>query len=190
MAGETITVWTRQNKKILEDLEKHGRYIAKKSYILTDMEDTAPVMLVAYDWLARHSPTAHLRPADAEYLIWVSYAREAAMVPDDKTVVLELSVDPELLAPVNINKWGTILNYSYIPRDETDAERHRRLLELYGVSDTKAFMTPFYPEIKKEILDSWERLFDPDILLGSRSEYGTIWEVKREWVKHIIRRET
>ena len=186
MPGNSITVWTKQNRKILKELEKNGRFVARKNYIEADMEDTASLMLVAYDWLVKHSPKADLRPADAEYLIWVSYTSEAAMKPDEHSVVLELSLVPDLITPININKWGTILNYSYIPKDARDAERHRQLLQLYGVSDAKAFMTQFYPQIKKEIMDSWDRLFDPGILMGSTSEYGTIWEVKKEWVKNVI----
>jgi len=182
-----ITAWTRQNRLILKDLEEKGRYIARKNFIKADMEDTAPVVLMAYDWLVKHSPKAHLRPADVEYLIWISYVREATMMPDENSVVLELSIDPEIITPVNINKWGAILNYSYIPKDEKDAARHRELLEMYGVSDAKACMTQFYPQIKKEVIDSWERLFDKDILLGNALEYGTIWEIRKEWVKSILK---
>ncbi len=181
-----ITAWTRQNKQILKDLEEKGRYIADKKYIKADMEDTAPVVLMAYDWLVKHSPKAHLRPADVEYLIWITYARETTMMPDENTVVLELLVDSDIITPVNINKWGAILNYSYIPKDEEDGARHQELLEMYGVSDAKACMTQFYPQIKKEVIDSWDRLFDPGILLGNAMEYGTIWEIKKEWVKNIV----
>lgn len=187
MSEQRITVWTRQNKKILKDLEEHGRYIADHQYIKADMEDTAPVMFMVYDWLVTHSPKAHLRPADVDYLVWVSYVREATMLPDENTVILELSIDPDIITPVNINKWGTIMNYSYIPLDTKDAARHQELLSMYGTNDVKACMTAFYPQIKKEIIDSWDRLFDKDILMGSTAEYGTIWEVKKEWVTNIIR---
>lgn len=184
--GGRVTVWTRQNRKILRDLEERGRYLAGKRYIQADMADTAPLVMVTYDWLAGHAPNVHLRPADAEYLIWVSFKRDATMLPDETTVILELSLDPAIIAPININKWGTILNYSYIPANEEDLARHREVLRMYGISDAEACMTQFYPQIKKEIMDSWDRLFDPEILLGSTAEYGTIWEVRKEWVKNVI----
>ena len=69
---------------------------------------------------------------------------------------------------------------SYIPADEHDAKRHRQLLEQYGVSNAKAYMAQFYPQIKREIIASWTRLFDDSILLGSDEKYGIIWEVKKE----------
>ena len=70
--------------------------------------------------------------------------------------------------------------------DKADEKRHKELLEAYGVSDTQAYMSQFYPEIKREIRESWKRLFDDDIQIGSDGCYGNIWEVRREWVKNVI----
>lgn len=108
------------------------------------------------------------------------------MLKEPGTVILELEVDPAIITHVNIEKWGAILNYSYIPADKADAERHHALLEAYGVSDTKAYMSQFYPEIKREIRESWKRLFDPHILIGSDLDYGNIWEIRIEWVKGLV----
>ena len=74
-------------------------------------------------------------------------------------------------------------DYGNKPADE---KRHKELLEAYGVSDTQAYMSQFYPEIKREIRESWKRLFDDDIQIGSDGCYGNIWEVRREWVKNVI----
>ena len=82
---------------------------------------------------------------------------------------------------------GAILNYSYIPRDAADAARHRALLEAYGVSDVKAVMTQFYPQIRREIVESWSRLFDPAVSLGSDACYGLLWEVRSEWLRGVTR---
>src|SRR5690606_18335576 len=110
------------------------------------------------------------------------------MLPSPGTIILELKVDPSLITKININKWGTILNYSYIPANKQDAEDHRRLLDQYGVSsDTKAYMSHFYPQIKRKIIDSWSRLFDDSILLGNNECYGNMWEVRKEWISKIIR---
>lgn len=178
---ERLTVWTKQHESVLETLERTGRYTAKRSFIIKDLEEHAPLVLEVYDWLASHSPGLH--PADAEYPVWVSYSSEAAMLPSPGAVILELSVPSQLIIPVNIEKWGAMLNYSYIPSSPQDAERHRRLLAAYGVSDAKAYLTQFYPDVKWEIVSSWDRLFDEDILLGSAAAYGTIWELRREWLR-------
>lgn len=185
--GEKIKVWTKQHGDVVKELEKTGRHIAGREYIFNDLGEHAPLVLEVYDWLTRNSPGAAQRPADVKYPVWVSAARDATMLPDKGTVILELLIDSDLITPVNIEKWGAILNYSYIPANARDAERHRKLLKEYGVSDAKAYMSQFYPVIKREIIDSWSRLFDTDIVMGNDKAYGNIWEVKREWVTQIIR---
>ena len=181
-----ITVWTKQNKAILKELEETGRHICKKEYIGMDLQEHIHLVLEVYDWLVKHTTNREYKPADAEYPVWVSTSKEATMLPDDNSVILELSIDPEMIAKVNIFKWGTILNYSYIAADEKDAARHRELLEQYGVSDTKAYMSQFYPQIKREIIASWDRLFDENVSLVNDSYYGNIWEIKKEWIVKII----
>lgn len=183
----SITVWTKQNENVAKELDETGRYIAKKEYIFKDLDEHAYLVLEAYNWLVKNTPGTAQKPDDAEFPIWVSFTREATMLPSTGTIILELTLDRSLITRVNIDKWGTILNYSYIPADEQDAKHHRQLLEQYGISDAKAYMSQFYPQIKRKIIDSWSRLFDESIVIGSNKNYGNIWEVKKEWVTKIIR---
>lgn len=170
-----ITIWTKQNENVVKELERTGRYTAKKEYILKDLDKHAYLVLEVYDWLVKNSPNTSQKPDDAEYPVWLSLKKEATMLPSSGTKILELKVDPSLIAMININKWGAILNYSYIPADKQDAENHRQLLEQYGVSsDTKAYMSNFYPQIKRNIIASWSRLFDDSIILGNDEKYGII----------------
>lgn len=180
-----VTVWTKQHENVVRELEENGRYIVQKEYIIKDLGEHAPLVLEVYDWLVRHSPAAAQKPEDVQYPVWVSFERETTMLPSQGTVMLELTLAPALITAVNVAKWGAMLNYSYIPADVQDAERHRELLAQYGISDTKAYMSQFYPQIKREITKSWSRLFDDTILLGSDIKYGNIWEIKREWVMQI-----
>jgi len=178
---ETIHVWTKQHIRVWEQLQRDGIYHAKRSGILHN-EDTQ-LMIGTYDWLAAHIPNAAARPNGAEYPIWLAFSRQGTMLPTPDTVLLELEIDPALITHINIHKWGTILNCCYIPSDAADARRHSRLLRDYNISDVAACTTPFYPQIKREIQESWLRLFDDSIQLGNPETYGTIWEVRREWVR-------
>ena len=182
-----ITVWTRQHKNVLKELEEKGRYFTKKEYIHMDLQEHSNLVLEAYDWLVKNGPDASNRPADVSYPVWVSFDNEAAMMPGENGVVLELLLEEEKVTSINIAKWGIILNYSYIPLDDEDAKRHSKLLELYGTNDPKAYMTSFYPEIKREITDSWKRLFDDTVKIGNDLKYGTIWEIRKEWITNIRR---
>ena len=181
-----IKVWTRQHRSVLETLQREGRYRARREFIRMDLQEHAELVLEVYDWLVRNCPDAANRPADVEYPVWVSFRRDATMLPDENTVILELELEETQITRVNIAKWGAMLNYSYLPADEADHKRHQKLLRDYGVSDVKAFMTRFYPEIKQEIMSSWPRLFDDGVQLGNDLCYGTIWEVKREWITAVI----
>ncbi|MBU5583800.1 DUF3841 domain-containing protein, partial [Enterococcus sp. S181_ASV_20] len=74
----------------------------------------------------------------------------------------------------------------YIPKDLEDQREHTRLLEKYGIDDITAFMTLFYPNIKRKIEQSHERLFDDSSVLGEM-KVGTIWEIRKEWITQITR---
>lgn len=184
---EQIRVWTKQHESALTQLERTGRYTAKKRYVELENEDCAPIVLEAYDWLVKHVPNRNLRPADAEYPVWVSLARETTMLPEPGRVILGLEVDRALLAPIHVGKWGMILNYSYIPASPEDEARHKKLLSDYRVSDVTAYMSQFYPAIKREIVSSWERLFDPAVQVGGNYTYAILWELRSEWMTSVER---
>lgn len=178
-----IRVWTKQSSAILDALEQSGVHRAKKQHVLKN--EDSKMLMEAYDWLAKSLPNQSFRPEGADYPVWLSFSHEAAMLPTPGTVMLELEVDEEMVARVNIAKWSAILNFTYIPKNEKDKRRHASLLEDYGTSDARAFMTPFYPQIKREILESWPRLFDESIDLGGPLCYGNIWEIRKEWIISI-----
>lgn len=179
--------WTKQHESVYKTLIDSGRYVARRDYVHIEQQDGADIMLKAYDWLSENHPLKSIRPFDAECVIWLSPSRDAAILNEEGRVVMELEIDPALVADVNIAKWGSILNYSYIPSDEADLARHRKELALRGISDAKAVMTPFYPDIAREITQSWLRLFDEFVMLGSDAYYSTVWELKKEWLIGIVR---
>ena len=78
---ERITVWTKQHRAVLEQLEQVGRYTAKREYVLKENEDCSRFVLEAYNWLVKHSPLAAQKPADADYPVWLSFSREGTYLP-------------------------------------------------------------------------------------------------------------
>lgn len=181
-----ITVWTKQNRAVLDQLDAAGRFIADERYMRSELEDTADIMLFVYRWLAGHMPSASERPDDVNFPVWVSFEKEAAMFSEPGYAVLELKVSDEQVTKLNIAKWTRVTNYSYIPLNEEDEAYHNRLMSDLGIDNVRAVMTQFYPELKRKIINSWDRLFDDDISLGSDNCYGLLWEVKKEWVQEVI----
>lgn len=180
---KSLHVWTKQHISVWEKLQRDGVYHARSSGIFRN--EDAHLMREGYRWLAANIPNAAAKPEGAEFPIWLAFSRAGTMLPTPDTVLLELEVDPALVTNINIAKWGTILNFSYIPMDAEDKKRHSKLLRDWGTSDEQACMTQFYPQIKREIQASWVRLFDDAIQVGSPECYGTIWEVRKEWVRNV-----
>ena len=178
-----IMVWTRQHKSVAKILEKEDRYTAKKEIVINNEE--VKLQIHAYNWLMRAHPDLKNKPEDADFPVWVSFQREGTMLLAPDTVILELEVDEKLLTQLDVIKWTKVNNLSYIPADINDMKRHKELLAAYGVSDAKACMSRFYPEIKREIEESWDRVFDDNVKSESGHCYGLLWEIKKEWIKSI-----
>lgn len=178
----TIRVYTKQDRAVLQRLRQDGRYAPRRQEILRN--EDASLMQRAYDWLAEALPRQH-RPADADYPVWLSFRADTAMLPTPGSCLMELEVDEALVTRIHVAKWGMINNCSYLPLDEADARRHAKKMSQMGVSDVKACTTPFYPELRREIEQSWDRLFDDRIQPGGPLCYGVIWEVRSEWIRKI-----
>ena len=177
---------SKQYENVWNALQETGRYTVKREYIIKDLKEHSELVLDTYEWLVKNGPDYGNKPADVEFPVWVSFRQDATMLPEKGSVFLVLVFVVFLFFCVNFIFWGLFFNYSFIPVDKEDEMWHIELLEAYGVSETQAYMSQFYPEIKREIRESWKRLFDDDIQIGSDGCYGNIWEVRREWVKNVI----
>ena len=178
------TVWTKQHKDILNILKKKGRFIAMKEYILQGKEDISRFYFESYRWYAERASKIVDKPEDVHYSIWVSLNKESILGLDPDTVLLEIEIDSDRVVEMDYSKWGYVVNYYYIPENEKDNQRHNELLDKYEIDDSTAYMTSFYPHIKKEIIKSWDSLFDKS-RFNSREKVGTIWEIKSQWIKNI-----
>ena len=75
-----ITVYTRQDARILDALRKTGRHAAQRGPVMKN--DDSLLQRPAYDWLVAHHPRQEDRPADADYPVWVSFTADATLLPD------------------------------------------------------------------------------------------------------------
>ncbi len=182
--SKKVKVWTKQHKDILKDLNDNGRYIVKKQYIENKMEDHSDLYFNSYNWFRNRAKEIVPVPDDVEFPIWVSVTEESKIPNSEGNVLLEIEVDEDLLITMDLDKWGYIVNYMYIPKDKEDEENHAKILKSYGIDDTRGYMSNFYPNIKNKIVKSWERLFDDSIIL-SDARVGTLWEIKKEWITKI-----
>lgn len=183
-----IEVWTRQHADVLRKLNGEGRHWGSREFVETGMPEYRGFTVECYNWLAEHCPLPKADGIPENALpVWVQTNPDAAYFAGDDGVVLKLRVDESLVCGINVAKWGIIQNFGYIPLNEADRLRHVRKLKDMGINDVKAYTTPFYPEIKAEILSSWPRLFDKSVKSDSELEYGIMREIRGEWIEEITR---
>ncbi|WMM26305.1 DUF3841 domain-containing protein [Tissierella sp. MB52-C2] len=187
--NDKVKLWTRQHKNVLDELEKYGVYRVKKEYILEKMDTISDYYLNLYEWYGRNAAKIVPKPEGVLYPIWLSISSEMMLQSTEDTIILEIEVDRKDVIYTDVDKWGYVVNYFYLPIDPEDEERHNEELKKFGISDESSLITGnkgnFYPLLKNKIIKSWERLFEP---LDEKSKLvqATIWEIKKEWVVDII----
>ena len=81
-------------------------------------------------------------------------------------------------------KWNTILNLSYLPETEEDGAAFEKELHRQGIRDSlDLFRTPFYPQLRRQVEDSWKRLFVPGVPVEDGYAQAALWELRREWIE-------
>ena len=186
--NDKVKLQTRQHKSVLDELEKYGVYRVKKEYILEKMDTISNYYLNLYEWYGRNAAKIVPRPEGVIYPIWLSTSAEMMLQPTEDTIILEIEVDRKDVIYTDVNKWGYVVNYFYLPIDNEDEERHNEELKKFKISDESSLIIGdkgnFYPLLKNKIIKSWERLFEPFDEKSSVSQ-ATIWEIKKEWVVGI-----
>jgi len=185
---EKITVWTRQDKEILNSFD-HGVYRCKEEYINQKMEDFSDYYKKLYHWYSKKAEAIVPKPDDSiKYPIWVSVDEEMQLRPNEDSVILKLSIPKEEVIITDIEKWGYVVNFLYLPKNKEDYEAHKELLKNYQINDpTELIMGDlrnFYPQLTQKIKKSWDRLFEKYTISNTRQ--GTIWQICKKDIVEII----
>lgn len=108
-----------------------------------------------------------------------------------ENVGFQAEVPADQLVLFDADDWRKILCMQYIGEDEGEERAFRDELSQMGIREEQAVLTGFYPDIKRRIMESWDRLFvnDQRFKNGEESSRGGIqagmWEIKREWIVKI-----
>ena len=187
--GKTL-LYTCQNEKSLSILERDGRFINKKEYIYERLSGIAPSILKAYDWFVAAAEKRVKKPEDVEYQIWCTVSPDICMKPIEGELVYILEVPDEEIIYFNSFKWDYVINHHYVPQNKEDLNRYMEEMEKKGFSNTYEFVVGKYagkfPLEERKIRESWKRVFDIDEW-DPRIIQANLWEIKREWVKYILK---
>ena len=83
--------------------------------------------------------------------------------------------------------WNKILQLRYMGEDERQEKEFRQQLAQRGLREDQVVLSRFYPQLRQQILDSWDRLFrhHSQLLAGNTEGVGGVpaglWLIRREW---------
>lgn len=175
-----VKLWTTQDRQVLKEIEEKGVYRAKIESIWKKYDTCSDIYLNVYKWLSKAANNIVPRPEGVEFPIWAAFEKEESFALIEGQVRFELEVEKENVIVFDTGKWDYILNYWYIPADNSDQEEYDKKLEALSIKNKSLIcMTNFYPTLKREVENSWQRLFDPSITI-SRSNQAVIWEIRPE----------
>ncbi len=194
-----MILYAVQNKEALDTIKATGANFVKEAYIRKKYQESAWSFLEAYRFFSQHMAKHIARPyPDAQFPIWL-YASpsNSSLYLSQDSFLLKLKVPTSECILFDGRQWNDILNLRYVPRSE-DADKERAQFEAslhsQGLHDTsQIFMSPFYPLLKREIQESWLRLFEDarlihtgNLELDPHYLMAAVWELKEEWIEELI----
>lgn len=182
--SKPVTMWAAQHRRVMDTLRRDGIYYVKNSYIEEKYGETAWVFKEAYRFINKRAAGMVKQPEEGESLIWL-FADAKWTVPEHETVVMRLSIPESELVLFDSRRWNKVLNLSYIGSAEQE-QKFEDGLSRIGINDPlDLFSKPFYPIQKKQVIDSWEQIFEIDNTPKEYLQAGA-WRLKEEWIQDII----
>lgn len=185
MSDGFLTLYTAQTQTVLDVIRRDGYSRVRREFIQKKYGDEAWVFQQAYSFFAQHAPKFVAPPEGAESGIWCFKDWHWA-VTGAGCFLLELSVPADQAVLFDSRIWNRMLNLEYVgssPEDESAFEQRIANMGLKGPAD--AFSTAFYPMVKREILQSWQRLFGSAENCPDTYVEAGLWELRDEWIVSV-----
>lgn len=186
--NNNVILYSSQAEAVLQIIERDGECFSKRKYVEDKYQESAPIFVSAYSWFVHEAEKYVARPENAEYPYWAFkdiYSVEAS--GDSRIIKLEVPADEAVF--FDMYDWNKILSLKYIGETETDEQEFRKMLRDYGITrESDVVLTNFYPNLKRQVKESWKRLFrhHEDIINGETQGIGSIqaglWTIRKEWI--------
>lgn len=187
--SKKVRLWTRQDIKSLEELKKHGVIRIKRDHLEEKFDAISGYIIKLYKWFVNAADQRNPKPEDVEFPVWCSISEENMLRPTEDTVVYVLEVDPSEVIYFDGVKWDHVLNHLYIPKDQADEEAYKKEMASRGHTNLFVFLdeatTHFYPRERKQVMDSWPRIFDIDEWDIFRVQ-ANLWEIREDMIVDIL----
>ena len=183
-----VKLFSPQAEAVWQAVENEGTAFSRREYVIKKYEESAGVFLAAYDAYVREAEKIVPRPDERAYPYW-AFASEELVDRSGGLRVMRLRVPLEEAVFFDQYDWYKVLRLSYIGETDKDEEAFARGLEMRGIRDSsEAVLRPFYPDVKRQITESWKRLFRHDSAIrngdtsGVRAVQAGLWQIKKEWL--------
>lgn len=187
-----ITLYTAQSDEVVQHLLKQGDHYVKLEYIIQKYEEVSAVFLQSYLWYTKHAQQVLAKPKRAESAVWTFCdLRYLDCYPGSQ--ILKLSVPLQHAVFFRMSDWNKVLNRQYIGESEEEETKFAGKIARFGIGYSgDVYTTPFYPHLKKELQDSWKKLFRYDRQIKETGSclypdmQAGLWYIDRQWLQEII----
>ncbi|OJG45238.1 hypothetical protein RV04_GL002286 [Enterococcus hermanniensis] len=176
---------------MIDKLKTTKRYVAKSEFIQEKYGEVAPVFLQAYAWYRHKAANIVSLPKDAESAIW-TFTDSRYLNNHEDSMIMELYVPMDKIVFFRMSDWNKILNLQCLG-NELEVQQYKDKLKKFNITyEGEVFNTSFYPLLKRELLISWEKLFQYDEWIKRTKELpfndmqGGLWEIQASWIRSFI----
>ena len=199
--GNNLILYSPQADAVWDAVERTGTAFSKRLYVQRKYQESAPVFTTVYDAFVREAVNYVPRPEGAEYPYWAfPDVRETDGSGGGRLMTLRVPVEEVIL--FDRYDWYRLLQLGYLGESPEEEKAFDAKLKEYGVRQVSDVMlTAFYPALKRQVTDSWKKLFRhnealkaeavrlsggkaeaPLTLREVRAVQAALWQIKKEWL--------
>lgn len=181
-----ITLWTSQAERVLQVLRRGEVYQVKRAYVTAKYREVSWSFQLAYAFFIREMKLRLPPETGEESPIWLHGSRLGTGV-FEQAPLLELRLPVKACLFMDGCKWNRILNLEYLGRDQEDTAAFQKKLDRQGLTHASlVFRTPYYPQLKQEILRSWQDVFQVEQVPTANLE-AAAWRLEPGWLQNVYR---
>lgn len=187
-----VILYTSQSQVVIEKLLKRDRHIVERTFIQEKYGEVSQAFLQVYSWYCQNASQIVERPTDAESGIWTFLSLKYLDCSADAQLI-KLHVPIEKIVFFRMSDWNKILNLRLLGTTEEEHQYANKLKKFNVAYEGDVFTTPFYPHLKSELVQSWQKLFQYDSkiketrVLPFEDIQGGLWEVRRSWIDSFLK---
>ena len=191
---QTVTLYSTQPYAIAENIRQGNTHYAKLDSKQEKYgEEVAPIFTQAYNWFVRQAEQIVTRPPEAESAIWV-YHDLHLLEQHSGYEIITLDIPLTEVIFLKMSDWNKVLNQRFLAINDQENVDFANKLEKQGINyEGDLFRKPFYPQLKQEVIKSWQNLFrfhqviqdalHQDNELPIKDIQAAVWKLPKNWIK-------